>query len=180
MRDGTETYNYLVEKFTEEVIDERVEHLRLRIDKYLQQTGHPDLYLLNTTVLKDAVTDYFADIERLKDFQGIEKVNKNKITAYIAYWLLRHKPIQITVDQCKNYEWTYPNEEFVASLIMKDYIVYDETLCKGMPQVRQLSKFLFYFLKYRILTPQTLELFLEGVHTGVEIGKQLQQKKSSN
>ena len=115
------TYEYIVKAFGKEKIDARYEHIKKRMIHFIARTGATDIYLLNESILKDTITDYFADIKRLKEFQNIEHTNKNKITAYMAYWILRRKPIQVTIDDCK-YEFLYPNEQFVASLIMKELL----------------------------------------------------------
>lgn len=176
MQDHDMTYEYLVGKFGKKEFDERYDNIKARIQSYIDKSGAADLYVLNETMLKDAITDYYVDIDRLKSFQEIEHTNKNKITSYTAYWLLRRKPIQIVCDNCTDYKLIYPNEEFVTTLIMKDYLSYDSELFKGMYCVQELSKYVFYFLKYRITTPQSLELFLEGVHAGIEMGIGLQKK----
>ncbi len=176
MQKDNETYEYLITLFGKDTINNRIRNLEIRINDYLYKTGCSDLYLLNMTVLEDAVTDYFADIARLKEFQDIEHINKNKITAYISFWLLKRKPIQIICDECKDYNLIYPNEEFVTTLIIKDYLVYDYELLRGLYEVQELSKLILYFLKYRLTTSQSLELFLEGVHTGIKMGKALQKK----
>ena len=53
--------------------------------------------------------DYFADIQRLKDFHGIELANKNKIVAYEAHWILRRKPIQIVKERSNDADVWCPN-----------------------------------------------------------------------
>ena len=176
MQENEKTYKYLVEKYGKETIDNRMDNIRTRILNYIDSTGKSDLYILNNTILGDAITDYFADIDRLKEFQGIEYANKNKITAYTVYWLLKRKPIQIACDECSDYKDTYPNEEFATTLIMKDYMLSDSELFKGMYPVQQLSRYILYFLKYRLTTAQSLELLLEGVHTGILMGIEYQRK----
>lgn len=42
---------------------------------------------------------HFVDIDCLMVFQEIESVHSSKIYAYLVYWILRHKPIQIMISE---------------------------------------------------------------------------------
>jgi hypothetical protein len=76
---------------------------------------------INGRMLKEAVVDYFSDIVRVKEFHTIKNTNKAKIYGYMAYWLLRRKPIQV-INNFNGCE--YINESFIAlyitSLITKE------------------------------------------------------------
>lgn len=162
------TYQYIVDVFGKERVDSRFTNLKKKILHFIEKTGCSDIYILNDALLKDAITDYFADIQRLKDFQEIQHTNKNKITAYTAYWILRRKPIQIVIDDCR-YEFLYPNEQFITSLILKDLFPNCD-LIKNSNQFESLSSHIMYHLRFRPLDASNLELFIEGVRTGFETG----------
>ena len=51
---------------------------------------------IHEMALTHAVMDYYSDIQRLKEYQKIERVNEIKIMAYETFWLLKRKPC------CKN------------------------------------------------------------------------------
>lgn len=51
--------------------------------------------MISSNALDHVVVDYFVDIDRLKDFQNIQLTYESKIYAYLAFWLLRHKPLQL-------------------------------------------------------------------------------------
>lgn len=50
---------------------------------------------ISTDILKHVIVDYFVDIDRLKSFAGIPKVNDSKIYSYTSFWILKHKPLQV-------------------------------------------------------------------------------------
>ncbi len=73
---------------------------------------------MSVSLLNQAVIDYFADIDRLKNFHKIDKINYLKVHAYSAYWLLRRKPIQI-IQEDEDTELAFMNENFVASYLFQ-------------------------------------------------------------
>ena len=130
-------YQYLLDKY-KDVMEERCDHLERRAKEFVKNSGYSDCVILNHSMLNIMVIDYFADIDRLKGFHDIEHTNKNKITAYTVYWWLRRRPLQVIVDRdntienaAENEKFVYINEEFAASLIMKDIFNIDKELIKN-------------------------------------------------
>jgi hypothetical protein len=132
---------------------------------------------VNTNLLRYVVVDYLDDIQRLKDFSGIEKVNSEKEIAYTVHWLLRHKPIQ--TDDCteNNLVVLTINEEFCVKYVC-DYLSAE---IKGMPERNKghifemgkessvLTAFvsqLFYFFSYRTVTAQSIEMCIVAFLAG--------------
>ena len=171
----TNDYNYLIEKFGEDVIEDRYEHMEKRALAFIQKSNLTDEVYLNHNILNIVILDYFADLARLKDFEGIERTNKNKITAFMSYWWLRRKPLQIKKDGLTDAELVYINEKFISTLIAKDFMSGDFNKTMSNKQCKKCLEHIYYHLKYRIYTAQTLELMLMSADTGVEIGKMKEQ-----
>jgi hypothetical protein len=60
-----------------------------------QKKSTQDSVYLNIVLLHAAITSYYYDIHRFKDFSGSEWANKHKQAAYTIKWLVRFRPIQI-------------------------------------------------------------------------------------
>lgn len=166
-------YNYLLTKFEEKVIKERYNYMEQRATAFIKKSNlEKDVYL-NHNSLNVVILDYFADLARLKDFEGIERTNKNKITAFMSYWWLRRKPIQIKTDGIENEDLVYINEKFISTLISKDFMYTNTKKTMSNDQCDKCLEHIYYHLKYRVYTAQTLELMLMAADTGIEIGKLL-------
>ncbi|MFI3213513.1 MAG: hypothetical protein R3Y24_09225 [Eubacteriales bacterium] len=63
------SYEYLIEKFGESVIEDRFNNMELRANKFIEMCNLSDKISLNIDILKIVLIDYFTDIERLKDFE---------------------------------------------------------------------------------------------------------------
>ena len=164
-QDGS--YDFLIEKFGEEKIAKRYEHIYSMIKDFLNQKQYADKAAISVVNLNHVIIDYFVDIYRLKPFQDIILVNEAKIYAYLSYWLLRHKPIQQFV--IDDEDIVFINEEFVTDFILSnvlkelsDYPLIGE--CRG--QVEEFAKTMRYYFQYRTYTPQSIELMLLSFSAG--------------
>lgn len=162
-------YQEIVERFGKEKIINRYNTLEECINIFIDRSGFRDNVALSKSLLNQAVIDYFADIDRLKNFHLIDKTNFIKIHAYSAYWLLRRKPIQIIKDDQENIELAFINENFVASYLMqflrgenKGVIIQKEDRHAYEEFISNLK----YVLRYRLITAQTLETILESYGAG--------------
>lgn len=174
-------YKYLIKRFTtdenkgEDIIKARYVSMEKRALAFLAESKLENSVYLHHGILNIVMLDYFADIARLKDFEdGLERTNKNKITAYMSYWWLRRKPLQVIQEvdaEYQNKDIPYINEKFIATLIAKDFMYQLNNTYFTSKQCKECINHLFYHLKYRIYTAQTLELFLMGINTGIEIEK---------
>ncbi len=183
--DNGKDYVYLVEKYENE-IKSRYDHLEKRANQFIQNSGYAGRVIINHSMLNIMIIDYFADIDRLKDFHSIGRANKNKITAYTIYWWMRRKPLQVVVDPSNSVETAavneklvYVNEEFATSLIIKDILQIDKKTIKKSEIITKYVQHAFYYLKYRLLDPQGIEWLLATADVGIEIGKLQQSKRSS-
>lgn len=162
-------YEEILKHFGKEKIMDRYNTLENYINIFIERKNYQDKVKISYGLLNQAIIDYFADIDRLKNFHRIDKINYVKIHAYSAYWLLRRKPIQIICDDDEDMELPFVNENFVASYLLQflrgdnkgvvikkaDRLYYEEFV-----------ENLKYVLRYRMVTAQTLETILESYSAG--------------
>jgi hypothetical protein len=162
-RGNSSIYRELCGIYKDDTLPSRAAHLRCKMNLFLQkleqELGVENFAVVDDNILCHLVLDYFADIQRLKDFHGISNANKIKIVAYTSYWLCRRKPIQFTVPV--EGADVFINEAFVVSYIADELYAFTKW---GLSE--KIKKNLFYHLKYRHLDPQAFELliaaYLEG------------------
>lgn len=161
-------YEEIIEHFGKEKIMSRFNTLEEYLNIFIERSGFKNNVMISYSLLNQAVIDYFADVDRLKNFHNIEKINFIKVHAYSAYWLLRRKPIQI-ISENEDTELAFINENFVASYLLQflrgdnrgvvikknDRLEYDEFV-----------ENLKYVLRYRMVTSQMLETVLESYIAG--------------
>ncbi len=153
-------YGVTRKKFTE-----RFTAIAKDINNYLKESHISSSQAqLNLSILGDTLIDYFEDIRRLKEFHTIEHINSIKLVAYMAYWILRRKPIQIfdVTNEMLNL-----NEKFVTIYIC-DFLSVDENLLilrneKGLESFRNS---LLYYFTYRVVNAQNIELMLMAFFAG--------------
>ena len=88
-----------------------------QLEDFIRSQNYEDMVVISEAILKHVVVDYYVDIERLKSFSGIAKVNDSKIYAYTAFWLLRHKALIPVESEKDNPELVFVNEVAVAQLL---------------------------------------------------------------
>ena len=136
------------------------------LDTFIIKEGVGKMVVVDKELVRTAVCDYFVDIARVKDLHRMPLVNTEKIYGYMAYWLLKRKPIQVKV--------TFPdsvfiNESFVTNYLLSN-ILTDKNIsldrCKNNAAFSQFQSLLYYNLKYRLVTQQSLELMIEAFFCG--------------
>jgi hypothetical protein len=115
---------------------------------------------INFDLLKTAIIDYFVDIARVKEYHNIERVNPEKIYGYMAYWLLRRKPIQVTGAFINN---EFINEQFITWFLVSN-ILSELGISSG--PLNEFQSLLYYNMKYRQVTQQSLELMIKAFFSG--------------
>ena len=151
-----------------ERIGRRFVHFMIRMNKFVTEFGLDKKVVVLGRPLKQALVDYFVDIERVKTFHKITNINVAKIYAYTAYWLLKRKPIQVIqpFNGCE-----YVNELFVTAFLASSF-----SAQKGInnvqknknPVFQEFHDLIFYNLKYRTISQQSLELMLEAFFCGYD------------
>lgn len=161
------TYDGVLDYFGEEKISDRFDWINGLLCQYIRQEQLEDFAFVSERILNHVIIDYFTDIYRLKEFQNIEKTNTTKIYAYLTYWLLRHKPIQLS-DKARE-EHVFINEKFCTEFIRA--YVFDNPanipiLMQSSEQIDEFLKSLLYYFKYRDISPKVIELMLLAFNAG--------------
>ena len=152
-------------------INDRYNYLYEEISAFISRFGEgaEEKLKLNERILMHCVLEYFEDILKVKSAHGIEHTNSHKVNAYMAYWLLRRHPIQIIASGEEDDDLVFANEKFVLSLLMsfltqgaeaKPLVGKDQDL-----YIAFINTF-YYYLKFRRLDPQTIEMILMSFRLG--------------
>ena len=160
----------IIEAFGETKVEARYNTLLNEVDKFIEVNGLSEKVTVNRLVLANVVTDYFHDIKRLKNFHtDIEKVNSEKVIAYLSYWLLYRKPIQIVNNDLKDKELATVNERFVLQYIL-NYLSEREKeshiLLRNNKGLHNFAKLFLYYLTFRPHTQQCLEMIIVSFLAG--------------
>lgn len=156
-------FEYLIQQYP---VKERYVNILTQIQDVLEALDIMDYVNINTGLLGQAILDYFEDIDRLKKYENIDKVNVDKIYAYETYWLLKRKPIQIVNNQI-DVKYLHINEKvltfiLIAKILREANKSYDDI----NPKMISFVELLFYNMKYRLLTQKTLELTISAFICG--------------
>lgn len=145
----------------------RFTSLYSEISKYIVSFHAAEYAQVNIKLLGKAIVDYTEDIERLKDFEGIERVNEAKIYAYQTYWLMRRKPIQITNSADVPEVGNYLNE-YVFAVLLTAWMCREAGMDIHMnnPYRQRFIKLLSYNFKYREFNQRSLEVMVEAFLLG--------------
>lgn len=163
-----DSYAYVIEKFGKDRIISRYEWLYELMETFIRMRKLQEAVLISSDILNHVIVDYFVDIDRLKTFQNIEKTHETKIYAYLAYWLLRHKPMQVVkedgVEPC-----AFVNEEFVCELV-RSYLFSDPDNVPVLNNQRDIvDNFvatLLYYFKYRDYSAKNIEIMMLAFQAG--------------
>lgn len=161
-------------------IEKRFNNLLDQMQAVLEQMGVIDKVSINTDLLGKAVVDYFEDIDRLKDFEGISRVNVDKIYSYGTYWILRRQPIQIIQKDLEEKFWYINEKVCIAIMIPKMLEEMGISLNEKNPRFEQFLDLVYYNFKYRLYTQQTLELMVESFFCGYSIKVEAGSNEAAN
>lgn len=166
-----DNYSDIINEFGKSKIQERFQDLYIAYNKFIEDKQVNNSVQLNSFTLMHAVLDYFTDISRLKRFHKIKRTNSFKIIAYELSWLVRRKPLQILEDDKE--ELVYINEKFILSYIMSYFTqlvgfdFYDKLEENNKKAFDGYVNSLYYYLKYRNCSSQSLEFALLSFGAGV-------------
>ncbi len=161
-------YEYLIDKFGEAKIASRFDFVNNILQEYIRQNQYEDRVMICQNIVEHIVVDYFVDIARLKEFQEIEFVNEIKIYSYLSYWMLRHKPLQITACDGQD-DLVFVNEECVADFLCSFLFAQPDSvpfIAEQKPQIDEFTRTLRYHLVYRSYSAQNIELMLLAFNAG--------------
>lgn len=139
------------------------------MDNFIVAEKIGDYVTVDLELLKTAVCDYFVDIVRVKDFHHIiKKVNTEKIYGYMAYWLLKRKPIQVKSPFPQS---AFINELFITGFLISNLLAeknIDHAQCAQNAAFAEFQSLIYYNLKYRLVTQQSLELMIGAFFCGCD------------
>ncbi len=158
-----EKREYLISHYP---VEDRYKNILIQIQDVLEALEVMDIVDINTDLLGQAIFDYFEDIDKLKKFEDIDKINVDKIYSYLTFWLLRRKPVQLVKDNM-SVEYLYINEKvftiiFVTKMMAEIDIKYFDTNLK----LESFFELIYYNFKYRIFTQKTLETVVSAFFCG--------------
>lgn len=158
-----EYFKKLAQKYP---IQERYKNLLTQIQDVLESLGIMNYIQINTGLLGQAVLDYFEDIDRVKEYEDIKKINVDKIYAYETFWLLKRKPIQIICEE-NTQQYLHINEKvFTFILIAKMLAEMKKGYDDQNDKIASFIELIYYNLKYRLFSQKTLELMISGFFCG--------------
>lgn len=173
---GTEYKHYeeLIEQIGESRIQARYQYLHSLISQFINGFGRNDIsekLRVNERILMHCVLEYFEDILKVKSAHDLDHANSPKVNAYTAYWILRRHPIQITLsaEDGKNDDLVFANEKFVLSMLMSFLTHGAETtplLDNDLDIYKAFISSFYYFLKFRRVDPQAIEMILLSFRLG--------------
>lgn len=162
-------YDELLEFFEEGLIQSRFEQILREMQSFLHTIKYQDKANVNEVILMHAILDYFSDVLRLKSYQKIKHINEIKIKAYETFWLIQRKPIQLLCPAPEDDSMIYLNEKFVLSRLIS-YLLDDQytkpLLDRNQKPFKNFVDTLYYYLKFRRVDPQTIELMILAYKAG--------------
>lgn len=165
--DSNKDYLYILNKFGREVVSDRCNWVNLSIEEYLKQENLEDKAFISEPILYHVIIDYYVDIDRLKDFQGIEITNSIKVFSYLVFWILRHKPIQIKREADERL--AFINEEFCTEFLRSFLFDNPANIPIRSEKAEAVNEFLDtmeYYFKYRDYSAKSIEMMLIAFEAG--------------
>ena len=164
---NSKTYDFIIEHFKEERMRSRYEWLYDLMLSFIEAEKLTDKVYISEKTLNHVVIDYYVDIYRLKEFQDIEKVHDSKIYAYLSFWLLRHKVLQLNNNE--NEELVFINERFVQELLRSYLFKEPENISIAYKKKEDVNNFLdtlIYYFKYRDYSAKGIEMIILAFQAG--------------
>jgi hypothetical protein len=169
---NSKTYQHLIDAFGEERIKNRYATLWDYMTEFIARHHYEENLKISKNAFSQMIVDYFVDIDRLKQFHGIERISTTKIYSYTAFWLIKRKPLMIINDNLEDYNLTFANERFVTGYLLRclnneniSTLILDEK----KPDYIDFVDNMMYFLQYRVITAQAIETILFAFKAGKAI-----------
>lgn len=163
-----------IEDLNESFSDEYIYNVGVLVHKmaktFFDKNNLKDIVYFDDNIFQKCLLDLLVDLARLKHYHNIELVNYIKLTSYVASWVLKRKPFQLI--ESAEPENIFVNEQFALSVLLQGTGICDNNRRIDASKEELLIKnveFLLHHLKYRNTNPQTLELMLVGIDSGMLI-----------
>lgn len=147
----------------------RFKELVKTANEFIEEAGYFENVECNERIMLNVILDYYADIDRLKQFHDVDLVRPTKMIAYTVAWIVRRKPLQF-VRYSDDERDMFVNERFAAYLMVNECMTADDKKYidkKNYAQLREYSDLLLYYFKYRECNPQVIELAIESFKLGM-------------
>ena len=157
-----ENYQYLVKRFGKDHISSCYDWVYGLMNDFIEAEQITDDVIVSTDILDHVIVDYYVDIDRLKDFQKIDNVHESKIYAYLSFWLLRHKPMQVIKHENAD-GISFVNEEFVCCLLRSYLFSEPENVPILNNKKEVVDNFigtLLYYFKYIDYSAKSIEMII--------------------
>lgn len=121
---------------------------------------------IDTVVAQEVLKCYFSDMDRYRDYSGIENPCVFKKMGHLAFWIRKLKPI-ISVDPLHPEFGHKVNEIFALSLALFYCNLAPENPRVGqIPLIsRELWHDLLYFFRYKSVSPHALTMLLNAMYS---------------
>ena len=166
-------YEQLIIDVGKAEFESRFEKMMDLVNSFLSEANYPDSVVCNERIMYHVLLDYYSDIRRLKEFHEIKHTKTDKVVAYLVYWILRRKPIQI-IDFSEDEKDIFVNERFACSFLIGECLLEDNKRIiddqLASPFDKYIDMILYYFI-YRQYNPQVIELIIESFKMGKAFGK---------
>lgn len=147
----------------------RLKELLKTANEFIKEAGYSENVECNERIMLNVILDYYADIDRLKQFHNVDLVRPTKMIAYTVAWIVKRKPLQF-VKYSDEERDIFVNERFAAYLMINECMTADNKKYidkKNYAQLREYSDLLLYYFKYRECNPQVIELAIESFKLGM-------------
>ena len=164
-------YEQLIKDVGEGDFSSRLNNMIDLVNKFLSDAKYPNTVVCNERIMYHVLLDYYADIRRLKEFHDIKHTKTDKVVAYLVYWILRRKPIQLQEYSEKEKD-IFVNERFACSFLITECLLEDDKNVISKEAALKLDKYIdlvLYYFKYRHCDPQVIELMIESFKMGKAI-----------
>lgn len=135
---------------------------------FIKRFEYETKVIISRDILDHVIVDYFVDIDRLKEFSNIKQIHHSKIYAYLSFWLLRHKPLQVIVE-CDAPEASFVNENFVCYMLRSYFFAGSEVYSIVEDKKEDVDSFidnLLYYFQYRDYSAKGIEIMILAFRAG--------------
>lgn len=167
-----QNYQKLIQDIGKDNFDSRFAQILNQINDFLEEAGYNDTVQCNERILYHVLLDYYSDIARLKEFHDIKDTKTDKIIAYLIFWIIRRKPIQLG-EFSEHEKDIFVNERFACYMLINECLLQPENDMIGaklgneeMDKFEKYIDFILYYFKYRQVNAKVIELIIETFKIG--------------
>jgi hypothetical protein len=106
------------------------------------------------------ILNYYADVQRLKEFHAIKRINVVKINSYLVYWFLRVSPVQL---KTSGNDGLFINIKIAVTKLISRFF---HNNINDVQLLERYAEEIYYYLKHRLYTPQLIELMINSFFVG--------------